>query len=101
MQLTEQERLNLITRQKVYAALVSAQEHIEAAIEELDTANSEAHPETDARNKTYRLYERLKAMKQQNFKLLCDVFARESSTINPPPCKTSLFKSNTTTEPTF
>lgn len=82
MQLTEQERLNLITRQKVYAALVSAQEHIEAAIEELDTANSEAHCETDARNKTYRLHERLKAMQQQNFKLLCDVFARPSSTIN-------------------
>ena len=82
MQLTEQERLNLISRQKVYAALVNAQEHLEAAIREIDTANSESHPSTDAKNKTYRLHERLKAMKQQNFKLLCDVFARPSSTIN-------------------
>lgn len=82
MQLTEQERKDLIRRQKVYAALVRAQEHLESAIEEIDTANSEAYPGSEARTRTNRIYERLNAMQQQNFKLLCDVFARASSTIN-------------------
>ena len=76
MQLTEQERKDLIRRQKVYAALVKTQEHLENAIAELDTANNETCPDSEACNKTSRLYKRIDAMQKQNFKLLCDVFAK-------------------------
>ena len=76
MQLSEQEIKDLIRLQKVYAALVRAQEHLEAAISEIDTANSEAYPGSEAQAKTNRRYERLDAMQKQNFKLLCDVFTR-------------------------
>ncbi len=81
MQLTEQQRKNLIHRQKAFEAAVKAHELLEAVCDQFDTLTSGAQQGSLAYIDAEKLWKRVEAMKNQAFKLLCDIQCKPNHTI--------------------
>lgn len=83
MQLTEQERKDLIRRQKAYEAAVRAHELIEEAWGLLDTVCSESHQGSGAYNVADKMADKMKILEDEALELMCDIKELKLYVINP------------------